>query len=69
MSKTQNKQCEQVEVVVARPERWGIPLVAITMGAVLAGSENRGVKALGAGVVMASALTILKKLARMVDEE
>jgi hypothetical protein len=68
MSKTQNKQCEQVEYV-NRPERWGIPLVSITMGAVLAGSENRGVKALGAGIVMASALTILKKLARLVDEE
>lgn len=47
--------------------RWGFPIVMLTMGAVLAGSENRGVKALGAGVAVAAALSLLNKLAAMVD--
>lgn len=47
--------------------RWGIPIIAFTVGAVLAGSENRGVKALGAGVAVAAALSLLNKLAAMVD--
>lgn len=61
----QDKCNEQVECV--KPPRWEFPLIAITVGAVLAGSENRGVKALGAGIVMASALNILNKLARLAD--
>lgn len=47
--------------------RWGFPIVMLTMGAVLAGSENRGVKALGAGVAVAAAMSLLNKLAAMVD--
>lgn len=47
--------------------RWGFPIVMLTMGAVLAGSENRGVKAIGAGVAVAAAMSLLNKLAAMVD--
>lgn len=61
----QDKCKDQVECV--KPPRWEFPLIAFTVGAVLAGSENRGVKALGAGIVMACTLNILNKLAKMAD--
>lgn len=60
-----DKCTEQVTCV--KPPRWEVPLVAFTVGAVLAGSENRGVKALGAGIVMACTLSILNKLAKLAD--
>jgi len=46
---------------------WAAPIITFTVGAVLAGSENRGVKALGAGLAVAAALNLLNKLAAMVD--
>ena len=61
-----HKQVEEVRCP-AKPTRWEFPLIAFTVGAVLAGSENRGIKAMGAGIVMASALSILKKLAALAD--
>lgn len=55
------------DVSYAPSKRLGVPLVMFTVGAVLAGSENRGVKALGAGIAVASMLNLLNKLAAMVE--
>lgn len=60
------KQIKQVTPPVCKM-KWGFPIVVLTMGAVLAGSENRGVKAVGAGMAVAAGLSILNKLAAMVD--
>lgn len=61
-----SKQCENVKLPQRKPN-WAIPIIAFTVGAVLAGSENRGVKAMGAGLAVAAALNLLNKLAAMVD--
>lgn len=60
------KQVEEVRVP-AKPLRLGCSIVAFTVGAVLAGSENRGVKALGAGIAVSAVLHLLNKLATLAD--
>ncbi|QXO10106.1 hypothetical protein pEaSNUABM37_00145 [Erwinia phage pEa_SNUABM_37] len=61
-----DKQTDRVDCPVSKT-RWGFPIVALTVGSVLAGSDNRGVKAMGAGIAVAAALSLLNKLAAMVD--
>lgn len=60
------KQTEEVRMS-CKKIKWGFPIISLTVGAVLAGSDNRGVKALGAGMAVAATLSLLNKLAELAD--
>ena len=61
-----DNKIETCEVPIAKMGfHW--PLIFLAVGSVLCGSENTGVKAIGAGITTASFLSLLNKLSKIAD--